>query len=159
MNKRTAALATTGLAAALALAPATAAQAAPKYKVNFDGLGSYTQLDDGSAMLTGTATGAPFDGRYAAVLRADDGTLPAPGECEPGSAAVYLDGPRHRFLLLTAHDDVCGIFLQEPYVVTHQFVGTYHVAATSERKLRSGDGWLEVRLATEDRSGVTAIDT
>ena len=158
MNKR-AALLTTGLAAALALAPVTSAQAGSKYKVDVRGQGTYTVGADGSAVVTGTATGAPFDGRYRAVLRADDGTLPDPGQCEPGSATVRLDGTRGRFLEVSSDDEVCGQFLQPPYVVTHLFTGRYDVTSTSERRLRGGDGFLEIRLATEGRASVFAIDT
>jgi hypothetical protein len=31
--------------------------------------------------------------------------------------------------------------------------------ATSQRKLRGGDGWLEIRLATDGRATVTAFDS
>jgi hypothetical protein len=158
MNKR-AALMTTGLAAVLALAPMTSAQAATKYKVDFDGQGTYTVGADGSAVVTGRATGTPFDGRYRAVLRADDGTLPDPGQCEPGSATVRLDGTRGRYLELSSDDEICGQYLQPLYVVTHLFTGRYDVTMTSERRLRGGDGFLEIRLATEGRAGVFAIDT
>ncbi len=158
MNKH-AALLTTGLAAALALAPVTSAQAGPKYAVDVGGQGTYAVGADGSAILTGTATGAPFDGRYRAVLRADDGTLPDPGQCEPGSATVRLDGTRGRYLEVSSDDQVCGQFLQPPYVVTHLFTGRYDVTSTSERRLRGDDGFLEIRLATEGRASVFAIDT
>ncbi len=158
MNNR-AVLAATGLATALVLAPATSAEAAPKYKVNVDGQGTYTVSTDGSAVVTGTATGAPFDGRYRAVLRAQDGTLPEPGQCEAGSATVRIDGTRGRYLELSSSDEVCGEFVQAPSVVTHVFTGVYDVTSTSERRLRGGDGFVEVRLATEGRAGVFAIDT
>lgn len=158
MNER-AALLTTGLAVALALAPITTAQAGTKYKVDSGGQGTYTVGTDGAAVVTGTATGAPFDGRYRAVLRADDGTLPDPGQCEPGSATLRLDGPRGRYLELASDDEICGQFLQPPYVVTQLFTGRYDVTATSERRLRGGDGFLEIRLATEARASVFAVDT
>ena len=54
---------------------------------------------------------------------------------------------------------MCGVFVQEPFVVTHVFTGRYDVAATSERKLRGADGFLEVRLANDGRASVFAIDT
>jgi hypothetical protein len=152
-------LATSGVAAALALVPVTSADAASKPRVDVDGLGTYSVGQDGAAVLTGPATGVPFSGSYTAVLRADDGTLPAPGECEPGSASLRIDGSRGRYLELSSSDEVCGVFVQEPFVVTHVFTGRYDVAATSERKLRGGDGFLEVRLANDGRASVFAIDT
>jgi hypothetical protein len=158
MNKR-AALVTTGLASVLVLAPVTSAQAAPKYQVDFSGQATYTVRADGSALVTGTATGAPFDGRFTAVLRADDATLPEPGQCEPGSATVRLEGSRGRYLELSSSDDVCGVHVQPPYVVTHLFTGRYDVTQTSERRLRGDDGFVEVRLANDGRASVFAIDT
>lgn len=158
MNMR-AALITTGLAAVVALTQAPSAQAGPKYKIDFGGQGTYTVAADGSAVVAGTATGAPFDGRYRAVLRAQDGTLPDAGQCEPGSATVRLEGSRGRYLEVSSDDEICGQFLQAPYVVTHLFTGRYDVTSTSERRLRGDDGLVEIRLATEGRANVFAIDT
>ena len=158
MNKRAAA-AVAGAAIALAIALASPAQAGLQYKVDIDGQGTFTMAADGSAVLTGAATGAPFDGRFTATLRADDGTLPDPGQCEPGSATVRIDGSRGRYLEVTSADEVCGQYLQAPYVVTQVFTGRYDVASTSERKLRGGDGFVEIRLAYDGRASVFAIDT
>jgi hypothetical protein len=152
-------LATSGVAAALALVPATSADAAPKPQIDVNGLSAYSIGPNGAAVSTGRATGVPFDGRYRAVLRADDGTLPAAGECEPGTATLRIDASRGRYLQLSSDGEVCGVHVQAPSVVTHVFTGTYDVVRTSERKLRGGDGFLEVRLADDGRASVFAIDT
>ena len=158
MNHRTAVIAS-GFAAALALVPMTAANAAPKPQVNSSGLGTYTIGTDGAAVATGTVTGAPFDGTFTARLRAQDGTLPAEGECEPGTLTLRIDGSRGRYIELSGSANVCGKYLQPPLVVTHQLYGGYDVASSSERRLRAGDGWFEIVLANDGRAGVTAIDT
>ena len=137
------------------IGPATAASS----KVDTDGFGTYVVDGNGTAALTGTATGAPFDGTYTATLAAADGTLPDPGVCEPATATMRLDGTRGRYLELTSTDEVCGQWLQPPYVVTHVFTGRYTVTASSSRRLTGTDGFFEVRLATEGRAGVFAIDT
>ena len=104
-------------------------------------------------------TGAPFDGTYAAVLAADDGTLPEPGVCEPATATLDVTGPKHRYLQLAATGEVCGTWPDATYVVTHNFVGRYEVTDSSVRKTRGTDGWISLILATEGRANVEAIDT
>jgi hypothetical protein len=158
MNQR-AVLTTTGLAAVLALTLAPAAQAGPEYQVDVGGQGTYSEAADGSVFVTATAAGAPFDGWYTAVLRADDGSLPDPEECEAGSATVRFDGSRGRYLELSSDVEICGVYLQTPHVITHQATGRYDVTSSSERRLRGDDGNLEILLATESRAIVSAIDT
>ena len=157
MNKRTA-FAITALTAALALAPMTAAQAAKKPLVNFSGLGSYT-VSGGIASATGTVSGAPFDGSFTAALEPRDGTLPDPGVCEAGHASIRIDGSRGRYAVLIGDGSVCGKYVDATNVVTQAFTGTYSVAATSDRKLLGGDGWMEVRLSNGGRSTVSAYDS
>jgi hypothetical protein len=158
MNKR-AALVTTGLAAALALAPVTSAHAAPKPQVNFSGLGTHTVTSEGNAIADGTATGIPFNGSFHAALQPLDGTLPDPGVCEDGHASIRIDGARGKYAVLIGNGRICGQYLQPPFVVTQVFTGRYDVASTSERKLRGGDGWFEIRLTNDGRAAVTAFDS
>ncbi len=158
MNKR-AALVTTGLAAALALAPVTSAQAAKKPLVNFSGMGSYSINSAGTAVATGTVTGTPFNGTFSASLQALDGTLPDPGACEPGHGYIRMEGPRGQYAAFIGNANVCGQHLLPPNVVTQAFSGTYSVAVTSERKLRDGDGWFEIRLTVDGRATVSAFDS
>jgi hypothetical protein len=158
MNKR-AALVTTGIATALALAPVASAQAAPKPAINFSGMGTYTIASTGTAAATGTVTGTPFNGSFTAALQPLDGTLPEPGVCEDGHSSIRIDGPRGKYAVLIGNGRVCGQHLQPPFVVTQVFTGRYDVASTSERKLRGDDGWFEIRLAVDGRASVTAVDT
>ena len=158
MNKR-AALVTTGLAAALALAPVTSAQAAPRPAVNFDGSGPFTVRSGDVVVANGSISGAPFDGRFRAALHPLDGTLPEPGVCEPARAAVQIDASRGRYAVLYGTGEVCGTYADSTYVVTHVFSSTYDVVSTSVRKLRGGDGWMEIRLTTDGRAVVTAFDS
>jgi hypothetical protein len=147
---------------ALLVAATTApAQAAPPPRVDLrgDGVGSYVVDDAGTARLTGRATGTPFDGTWTAVLAAADGSLPAPGECEPANATVEVTGAKGQYLRLAATGEVCGTWPDATYVVTHDFVGRYDVADTSVRKARGTDGWISLVLATEGRANLEAIDT
>jgi hypothetical protein len=158
MNKRTA-LATAAVTAALALAPITSAEAAPKPQVNYSGMGSYSIISNGNAVANGTGTGTPFNGSFQAALQPLDGTLPEPGVCEDGQATIRINGSRGRYAVLFGTGDVCGQYLQPPYVVTQVFTGRYTVVDSSERRLRGGDGWFEVRLANDGRASVTAFDS
>ena len=116
-------------------------------------------MPTGTARLSGAVTGAPFDGAYTATLASSDGSLPAPGICEPATAAVDVTGPKNRTLHLAATGEVCGTWADATYVVTHSFVGRYVVTDASARRLRGTDGWISVILATEGRANLEAIDT
>jgi len=148
--------------AVLVAATATPADAGPRPAIDLRGadVGSFAIDDAGAARLAGRVTGAPFGGTYTAVLAADDGVLPAPGECEPATATLEVLGPKKkRFLRLAASGDVCGTWPDEAYVVTHQFTGGYRVICSSARRLRGTDGWMSVILATEGRADVEAFDS
>ncbi len=147
--------------ALLAAATASPAQAGPCTVLDLrgDDLGSFTVDEAGTARLAGRVTGAPFDGAYTATLSALDGTLPAPGACEPATATVQVTAPRRRFLQLAATGEVCGTWPDATYVVTHSFVGRYEVTRSSVRRVRGTDGWISLILATEGRANLEAIDT
>jgi hypothetical protein len=145
-------------APAIAAAPAMAAPP-PIIDLRGASVGSYSLAADGTARLSGVVTGKPFDGDYTATLASSDGSLPAPGTCEPASAALDVTGPKGRMLHLAATGEVCGTWADATYVVTHNFVGRYVVADASARRLRGTDGWISVILATEGRANVEAIDT
>lgn len=145
--------------AATVAATTTPAQAGQKPRLFVSGQGTYALAADGSASVTGTSTGFPVEGGYTATLTAGDGTLPEPGEAEPATATIRVVGERGAFVELTGTGEVEGQWVQPPYVVTHVFVGRYTVTDTSVRRVRATDGWFEIRLATENRAGVTATDT
>jgi hypothetical protein len=158
MNKR-AALVTAGVTAALALAPMASAQAAPKPKVNLSGLGTYTSVGSDTAVASGPLTGDPFDGTFLASLRAVDGTMPEPGDCEPGEATIRIEGPHGQYATLEGSGDICGQYLQPPFVVTQVFTGRYDVTSSKTGKIRGTDGWFEVRLTVDGRAAVSAFDS
>lgn len=147
--------------ALLAAVTAAPADAAPRPRIDLRGasVGSFVVDDAGAARLTGQVTGTPFDGTYAAVLTADDGTLPEPGVCEPATATLNVTGSKSRYLYLAATGEVCGTWPDATYVVTQQFVGRYQVTGSSARRLLGTDGWISQILATEGRANVEAIDT
>src|SRR5262245_3756745 len=107
--------------------------------------GSYTTDGDGAARLTGAIAGDPFDGAYPATLTADDGTLPAPGECEVATATISVDGARKLHYEITGSGTVCGQWVDETYTVTQVFTGRYVVTDASQRKLAGTDGWYSIR--------------
>ncbi|MBJ7358190.1 hypothetical protein [Nocardioides sp.] len=149
------------MGALLILATAAPAGAArpPAVDLRGDGLGSYTLDDAGTALLSGTVTGRPFDGAYTAELASSDGSLPAPGTCEPATATLRVTARRHRYLDLVATGEVCGMWTDATYVVTHSFTGRYVVTGASARRLRCSDGWMSVVLTTDGQANVEAIDT
>jgi hypothetical protein len=140
----------------MALAPAASAG---KHKVNFDGYGGYTVLADGSVALAGTATGEPFDGSYAGTLAAADGTLPAAGTCEAGTATLTLQGDRQRAIELLATGDVCGQHVQPPFIVTQVFTGRYEVVSAWQKRFVGDEGFFSVRLGNDRKASVFGIDT
>ena len=101
----------TALAVAALAVPAVAspAVAAPKPLVDLHGadVGTYSLDSAGTAHLAGSVTGEPFDGAYVATLAADDGSLPAPGSCEPATGTLDVTSPK-RTLRLDAVGEVCG---------------------------------------------------
>jgi hypothetical protein len=146
------------LLAVATAAPATAARP-PAVDLRGDGLGSYTLDDAGTALLSGAVAGKPFDGAYTARLASSDGSLPDPGTCEPATATLRVTARRHRFLELAATGEVCGMWTDTTYTVTHSFVGSYVVTGASTRRLRCSDGWISIILTTEGGANVEAIDT
>lgn len=154
-------IATLAAGALTILGTAGPAEAAPKPRLDLHGasVGSYVLDDTGVAHLSGEVTGRPFDGAYTATLAASDGSLPDPGACEPATSTLDVTGPRDKYLRLAAAGEVCGLWTDSTYVVTHRFVGRYVVVDTSERRLQGTDGWISTSLATEGRANVEAIDT
>ena len=155
---KAAALIATSLLVTVSAGQADAATG-PVIDLSGAGSGSFGMPDPGTARLSGNVTGVPFDGRYTAVLAAVDGSLPEPGVCEPATATLNVTGKQHRFLRLAATGDVCGLWTDETYVVTHRFEGRYDVTSASAPRARGTDGWISLVLATEGRANVEAIDT
>jgi hypothetical protein len=149
---------TAALVAVVTAAPATAARP-PAVDLRGASVGSYALDAAGTALLSGAVSGKPFGGHYSATLASSDGSLPAPGTCEPATATMQVTGSQNRFLRLAATGEVCGTWADATYVVTHRFVGRYVVTDASSRRLRGTDGWISVILATEGRANVEAIDT
>lgn len=157
LNPRLTALTVAALAVPALASPAVAA---PKPLVDLRGadVGTYSLDATGTAHLAGSVTGDPFDGTYVATLAADDGSLPAPGTCEPATGTLDVTSPK-RTLSLEAIGEVCGVFTDATYVVTHRFVGRYVVTDATSRRLRGTDGWISLVLATEGRANVEAFDS
>jgi hypothetical protein len=139
---------------------ASPAVAAPKPLVDLRGAdaGTYSLDATGTAHLAGSVTGDPFDGTYVATLAAEDGSLPAPGSCEPATGTLDVTSPK-RTLSLDAAGQVCGEYADATYLVTHRFVGSYVVTDATHRRLHGTDGWISLILATEGRANVEAFDS
>lgn len=160
----TAALLTGAVLAAGSAVPAHAGgPTKPKVDLRGATVGSYVLDEAGSAHLTGTLTGTlggkAFEGPYTAVLTADDGSLPAPGVCEPATATVSATAPRTKYLDLTAAGEVCGEWTSPQYAVTHKLTGRYVVDASSAKSAVGTDGWIGLILATEGRANVELFDS
>ena len=152
----------TALAVAALAVPAIAspAVAAPKPLVDLRGadVGTYSLDAAGTAQLAGSVIGDPFDGTYVATLAADDGSLPAPGSCEPATGTLDVTSPK-RTLRLDAVGEVCGEYADATYVVTHRFVGQLRRHRRHAPPLRGTDGWISLILATEGRANVEVFDS
>ena len=138
------------------------ADARSKPRVEFSGLGTHHPTGDGSVTIDGTGEGRPFNGTFSAVLVPTDGSLPAPGECEPGTASVRVDGEHHRYLVVdtdTGLGSICGQWTDSVHRVTQVFTGRYVAVDARKRRLEGTDGWYEIRLADNDVAGLTIVDT
>jgi hypothetical protein len=145
--RKTGALTVVVLATALGAATSTPALAAPKPRVSLSSQGGELVLgQDGSATVSGPVQGTPFDGQYTAVLTADDGTLPEPGETEPATATVTVVGPRGQQLVLTGSGTVTGEWVGPNAALTHKFTGRY-IADSTVHRVDGTDGWYSVGVA------------
>jgi hypothetical protein len=158
--RKTGALTVAVLATALGAATSTPALAAPKPRVSLSSQGGELALgQDGSATVSGPLQGTPFDGQYTAVLTADDGTLPEPGEAEPATATVTITGPRGQQLVLTGSGTVTGEWVGPNAALTHKFTGRYTADSTVHR-VDGTDGWYSVGVAATMSLGyVEAFDS
>jgi hypothetical protein len=156
---KTRVLAVAVLATALAAASGTPALAAPKPRVTLSSQGGELALgQDGSAIVGGPVDGTPFGGQYTAVLTADDGSLPEPGEAEPATATVTVVGNRGQQLVLTGSGTVTGEWVG-PAGLTHLFTGRYTADSTVHR-VDGTDGWYSVGVAATMSLGyVEAFDS
>jgi hypothetical protein len=94
-------------------------------------------------------------GTLAANIHPDDRTLPAPGECEPAVAFVFVDGmEKAADTNLSGAGEVCGLYLDEPNVVTHVFTGTVTFDESGVHKLEGNEAFLEIRLAVNGGASV-----
>lgn len=145
--RTTRAVAVVVLAAALGAATSTPALAGPKPRVTLSSQGGELTLgQDGSATVSGPVAGAPFDGQYTAVLTADDGSLPEPGDAEPATATVTIIGSRGQQLVLTGTGTVTGEWVGPNAALTHKFTGRY-TADSTLRRVDGTDGWYSVGVA------------
>ena len=160
-NKRLTKVLTIGAVAIAGLAPAAIAEGGAKRpQVNFSGTGTYEMVEfDVFARGIGDGSGVPFDGTATFMLRADDGTLPGPGECEGGGANFAVTGRKRKELWGVSIGEICGEHVQEPTsTVTHVFTGEYSIVESTKR-LRDTEGWIEIRLATDNRMSITLFDS
>lgn len=156
----------TAAVTAFALASITTPALAGKYREPKPIIDLYTPVIgtghvDGAqtSHVAGVFDGDPFGGPYVATYTPDDGTLPAAGTCEPATATLELDGPRTRFLSLTATGKVCGEYGQAGNGPWHTFTGRYLVVDSSPGRYTGTDGFLQLLVTAEGRGNGFAIDT
>ena len=139
-------------------APADAGRAPhPKVELSTTS-GTFVALA-GGALVSAQVDGRPFGGEATATLLADDGSPPAPGACEPATVSFGLDGPARRFISAVATGQVCGEYMQPPYIASHVFTGRYEATDSSRRAIVGTDGFLEVRLGNDGSASMFLIDT
>ena len=124
-------------------------------KLAMAGVGGASVPTEGAATFQGDLSGTPLSGVFTGRLDAADGSLPGPGTCESGTARLFVQDGRGRFVeLLTESGQVCSTLL--PLGSVQAFDGRFNVVSTSEHRLRRVGGALQVRLLG-DLSDVYAI--
>jgi hypothetical protein len=97
-----------------------------------------------------------YTGDLAANVQPDDRSMPAAGECEPGSGLVVIDGDDVDVRLVSI-GQVCAHHPQEPIsVVVYSFTGDASTEVTGARKLQLRSGFLDIRMALDGRASVFA---
>ncbi len=142
------------------------AGAAPREKFDYSASmdGTWAQSGD-SAIVTGSGDvylprfKEPMQGVVNAGLTPDDGTMPEPETCEPAHATIVVEGNKHVSETLTGDGQVCGVFPQDPFIVTHVFTGRYNIVDTAKNTLRKADGFFEIRLGLNSLGSAFSIDT
>jgi hypothetical protein len=140
------------------VAVSTSAAAAKSPAINLSGQGTF-ELSAGAAQGDVAIESERYVGTGRVVLRADDGSLPAPGDCEPGNATVEIEGPRKQAIVMVSTGEVCGQFVSPPFVVTHRYVGRYTVIDARPKRLVGGDGFISVVLGNEGQLGLELFDS
>jgi len=148
------------LGAVLALGAMAPAGAAKSPSFLLDGGDRWFTHDSGYPVVLGGAEmhlgKRTIDGDLAANIHPDDYSMPAPGECESAIAFVFVQPTRGDETWLSSAGEVCGLYLQEPNVVTHAFTGTATIEGSGVRKLEGQEAFLEIRLAVDGRASVFA---
>jgi hypothetical protein len=146
-------------AIAVAAGVGTAVVADSSPPVDFNATGTYQLGDDATVTIRGITAGHPVNGPYVGTVAADDGSLPAPGDCEPASATLRVTGTEKRFVDLVAFGDICGVSTDTAGQAAHVFTGRYDATGASPSPIPHSDGFYEVRIADNGTSSVLAIDT
>src|SRR5829696_7061722 len=135
-------------------APVDAANRPPRPKVELSSTSGTFADAAGGAVVTPEMHGEPFSGTATATLVAIDGTLAAPGDCEPATVSFHLDGPGGRFLDAEATGDVCSEFVLLPFITIQAFTGRYEVLDSARHRIEGTDGFLDVRLGDDDSASL-----
>ena len=160
-------LAVAGAALVGTFEAASASSAArPSSEFTVSGLGTWQERPfdivvngEGELQLHGSRKST--DVLVASSVDADDGTMPAPGECEGAITTVTVYGARRIDFTMIGVGEVCGLDVQPPTsIVSHVFTGTFEVYDVPEgpRQLLGTDGFFEVRLGVDGSASVFATD-
>lgn len=151
----------TGAIALAAIGTAATAEARPnRSQVNLAGTGVY-EMDEFSifARGAGSVSGRPYAGTATFLLNPDDGTWPEPGECEQGNAGFAVTGTTRQYLWGVSIGEICGQHVQQPTnLVSHVYTGDYSLVESPQR-VRDTEGWIEIRLATDNNMSITLFDS
>ena len=143
-------------AVALAAVATSSQPALASSRIQVAGLGTSVANTSGGYDYSGYLNGQPFSGNFTGAMAAADGTLPAVGQCEPGTATLRVEDTRGRYYQLVGTGEVCELFL--PLGVMQRFTGRWTVESTNVHRLVKTDGFLDVRLLN-GQSDVYAIDS
>ena len=152
MNIRTTTrAAAAGALAALVLGLAGPAAATPSSVLFVGGGGIAADAGAGGIAVEGPALVQDkhlremLDATLRATMAPDDQTLPAIGECEPGTASVVVDGERDTDMTLRSSGTVCH--LRHPIFTSYVWVeyrGLHEVTQAKRPQLRGVTGSLSI---------------
>lgn len=146
---------TMALATILSAGTASAGHHGPT--IDLSGHGTISVDEGWRYVLKGTAQGQPFRGDWVGTIKPSIGVWPDPGTCVDGDATLVVDGPRRKEITAVAIGEVCAPYADGITAVKYSFVGQFDAYEAIPRRIADTQGWMEMIVATDGSTHLTAV--